>query len=608
MASLFTTTSNTTKKTPQASYVSSLIKPSAIKPLNTPVSGIKASTAPLSTKNYGIMVNGVNQQVPAVTGATNTQKPVITPATQTKGTSITSPAGQQYVAGLTTTPQQPAYDNVSGSLTDYGRSQGMADVNAPKVTTPTATAQPKSQGAYIDYLKTLFNPEQVKLAQQSKESALQRAATAKATSEKAQLDARKGVEANLDREGGLKSGAQQSAQVYSRRAGEDIADLALAETAAARSAEIANDTYNTYINAGKSVYEAETAAEKVKRDEDYRQAELNKGEGFSLNAGQSRYDAKGNLIAGGSSSVDDEGSKLLTATEAQLLGVPYGTTRSQAYGSSATGKPTAEQSKARQFAVSAKNANDILTSVTYSPGAIQLPGPNLLKSAERQQFEQASRAFVNAVLRRESGATITDDEFNNKFKELIDQPGDAGAVKAQKKLARDAAVISIQEAGGEGMTSTISPDEESFLRSKGYSDAQIKSLTASFKSVGNTSGSNLSKAIASQESNNNYNAQNKDSGALGKYQMMPATLKGLGYNVNPQQFLSNPSLQEEAHSKLIAELDTRYKGNIDKMLADYYGGPKAANLVGTQAGNTPQNGYPSINQYVAQVKQKLNIA
>ncbi len=140
---------------------------------------------------------------------------------------------------------------------------------------------------------------------------------------------------------------------------------------------------------------------------------------------------------------------LLSVTEAQALGVPYGTTRAQALGSSVTGKPTAEQSKARQFAVSADNANNVLGTLGYTPGNIEVPLPNLLKGSDRQQFEQASRAFVNATLRRESGATITDDEFKNKYRELIPQAGDGQKVMEQKALARAAAVKSIQEAGGD---------------------------------------------------------------------------------------------------------------------------------------------------------------
>jgi hypothetical protein len=62
--------------------------------------------------------------------------------------------------------------------------------------------------------------------------------------------------------------------------------------------------------------------------------------------------------------------------------------------------------------------------------------PNQLKSAERQQFEQAKRNFINAVLRRESGAVIADSEFDNAAQQYFAQPGDspeALLLKAQNR-------------------------------------------------------------------------------------------------------------------------------------------------------------------------------
>lgn len=58
----------------------------------------------------------------------------------------------------------------------------------------------------------------------------------------------------------------------------------------------------------------------------------------------------------------------------------------------------------------------------------------------RQQFEQAKRNFVNALLRRESGAVIADSEFENADKQYFPQPGDSAAVLAQKKQNRDTAI------------------------------------------------------------------------------------------------------------------------------------------------------------------------
>lgn len=62
--------------------------------------------------------------------------------------------------------------------------------------------------------------------------------------------------------------------------------------------------------------------------------------------------------------------------------------------------------------------------------------PNILKSTERQQFEQAQRNFINAVLRRESGASIQDDEFNNAKLQYFPQPGDSAGTINQKAQNR----------------------------------------------------------------------------------------------------------------------------------------------------------------------------
>lgn len=63
--------------------------------------------------------------------------------------------------------------------------------------------------------------------------------------------------------------------------------------------------------------------------------------------------------------------------------------------------------------------------------------PNLLKSTERQQFEQSERNYINATLRRESGATISPEEFANAKQQYIPQPGDSAETLVLKKINRD---------------------------------------------------------------------------------------------------------------------------------------------------------------------------
>lgn len=62
--------------------------------------------------------------------------------------------------------------------------------------------------------------------------------------------------------------------------------------------------------------------------------------------------------------------------------------------------------------------------------------PNILKSNERQKFEQAQRNFINAVLRRESGAAIAPSEFDSAAQQYFPQPGDTPEVLVQKDLNR----------------------------------------------------------------------------------------------------------------------------------------------------------------------------
>lgn len=73
---------------------------------------------------------------------------------------------------------------------------------------------------------------------------------------------------------------------------------------------------------------------------------------------------------------------------------------------------------------------------------------NYLVSDDYQKFDQASRDFINATLRRESGAAIAQSEFDNAYKQYLPRPGDSAAVLAQKQRNRQTAIASIAGGGG----------------------------------------------------------------------------------------------------------------------------------------------------------------
>ena len=65
---------------------------------------------------------------------------------------------------------------------------------------------------------------------------------------------------------------------------------------------------------------------------------------------------------------------------------------------------------------------------------------NALMSSEQQRVDQAQRDFVNAVLRQESGAVISDAEFANAKRQYFPTPGDTPNVISQKRANRQLAI------------------------------------------------------------------------------------------------------------------------------------------------------------------------
>lgn len=82
-------------------------------------------------------------------------------------------------------------------------------------------------------------------------------------------------------------------------------------------------------------------------------------------------------------------------------------------------------------------------------GLSKIPGVgNYLVSNDRQKFEQAKRDFINAQLRRESGAAISPTEFESADKQYFPVPGDKPDVIKQKEANRRAAIEAMGREGG----------------------------------------------------------------------------------------------------------------------------------------------------------------
>ena len=71
-----------------------------------------------------------------------------------------------------------------------------------------------------------------------------------------------------------------------------------------------------------------------------------------------------------------------------------------------------------------------------------------LQSGTFQSYDQAARNFINAVLRRESGAVISPNEFDNARRQYLPMPGDTPETLLQKKANRELVFRNMKAAAG----------------------------------------------------------------------------------------------------------------------------------------------------------------
>jgi GH24 family phage-related lysozyme (muramidase) len=69
---------------------------------------------------------------------------------------------------------------------------------------------------------------------------------------------------------------------------------------------------------------------------------------------------------------------------------------------------------------------------------------NRMRDPAYQAYRQSAMQWVRAKLRKESGAAISTPEFEGEFQTFFPQPGDTPEVIAQKKQARDAALMGMK--------------------------------------------------------------------------------------------------------------------------------------------------------------------
>lgn len=113
--------------------------------------------------------------------------------------------------------------------------------------------------------------------------------------------------------------------------------------------------------------------------------------------------------------------------------------------------------------------DDIQQMGLFSQGWMAL-APNFAQSQLGQSYTQAQRAFTEARLRKDSGAAIPPQEFENDRKTYFAQPGDSQETLEQKRRARAAILASLGFESGQALGEFLGDGEEAARVIKGYRD------------------------------------------------------------------------------------------------------------------------------------------
>jgi hypothetical protein len=381
---------------------------------------VKLPQPPAPTNYNGAVANG--NAVIAANHSAFSADPATAAASTTPEDNLTT-LFDKYL-GATPTPPS-ATDIYASDYKGSGIDTATADLNAKAAATKAAQSKLRGITAQIEGLNAQATAEELKrdnrlaptFAIAGEQGAIDRARAIKAIPLQVQALATQAELASAQ-------GDEQLAQSILKQAQDHL------DTVFQLHVQDATAQYNYKRDVVKSVYDFATDQEKRKLDtiqhkddqafqlklEDIRQA--NDLEKMNLQASLTRR-----AVAGENGTIN---GKPQTTTQAQVQG--YADRTSQADVTlSALGKKMA--------------GFDLKTVVGQA-----LPSfLNFTKTSEVQQYQQAQRNFVNAVLRRESGAVISPSEFDSARQQYFPIPGDTAETIKLKEQNRQTTINSLYQ-------------------------------------------------------------------------------------------------------------------------------------------------------------------
>lgn len=466
----------------QTKYINNLKKPLYPTPTGNPIlsSNVAATTPKV---NMSVAPKPLSPSGSAYSTYLNNLKKPTTPVQTTMDT----PAPKVTSPQPTNTPQAP--------LNPYNPTNGIIPT-APKgtvQTAPTTAPKPTQKDAYISayksYIDSLKESSDIKEAKQVYNDYVANIAKSKAglegqgrgiplsivrgTQEKL-LGQTQPEAQRLLGEIGIAQDAQKATQ-ESLKAGVDFEGKILDET---KPIEVGGQLYQKQDDGSYKVIAGGKSAE-----------------GFTLGKDQVRYDAQGNIIAGGGIGTNTGGAYtpgIDPQTDAwvkyvqnggKITDVPDQYQNAVAQGVTTQDKPQSEISK---------QVVSVIDELLLNPGLSRISGltdqflGGLTGDAAlaKNKFNQLKGllSLDNIKLLKGTGA-ISDAE-----QRLLENA--ASAVERNLSDADfRAELVKLKDGLDTIKDNSIAPDEEAFLKSKGYSQSEIDALKMSFNSVGNTTAS-----------------------------------------------------------------------------------------------------------------------
>lgn len=124
--------------------------------------------------------------------------------------------------------------------------------------------------------------------------------------------------------------------------------------------------------------------------------------------------------------------------------------------------------RARQADLDLEALEDDISGMNIAGQTRLAHAPNFLQSEVGQLYTAAQRAFTEARLRKDSGAAIPEQEFENDRKTYFVQPGDTPAVTEQKRRARGAMLASLGFESGQALGEFVGDADEAAAIVQGY--------------------------------------------------------------------------------------------------------------------------------------------